>query len=141
MSFALLKALELCACYQGWLTTYNDIIIGRLWPLIQRSQDMEPKMVFAILLIGTLGRIGLAEETNSPTTEQSGLEYLRKRFVDVLAFSPPAEASKELAEEPSQGCKSPPRFPSFFFFFFFFSIRINLFLFLFQFPFGFNSLP
>ena len=95
-SFALEKSIELSAHILGWVVVYNSIIIEKLWPIIQGG-DQGPKMVFAILLIGTLGRIGLQEEGTLPP-EELGLDNLRGKFLDVLSF-PLAKADTDKPTE------------------------------------------
>lgn len=71
--------------------------------MIQRLQTQEAKLAFAILLTGALGKIGLVEEHTDSLVDQTGLEFLREKFMGVLGF-PPTEPTESLTTDGSPQC-------------------------------------
>ncbi|ELR14758.1 uncharacterized protein ACA1_391160 [Acanthamoeba castellanii str. Neff] len=84
-TFVGLKCLELVALWKGWVWTFNDLIVERLWPLLG-ADSTNSALVTTVRAVGQLARAAI-QFLAEPLPLQ-GSDFLANTMADVLQMDP-----------------------------------------------------
>lgn len=84
-TFVGLKCLELVALWKGWIWTFNDLIVERLWPLLG-ADSTNSALVTTVRAVGQLARAAI-QFLAEPLPLQ-GSDFLANTMADVLQMDP-----------------------------------------------------
>jgi hypothetical protein len=103
-TYSIIKSLELISKKKGHLWTNNNLIVGKLWKLLEPSTP-DPMMIAIIRSIGLLGKTMIPSSLSSPSSPTSSGSSVVPLTIDTTGLNAISQLQKRLSVVLSGGTR------------------------------------